>query len=215
MWTYREYRDKLDWIAYFDCDEFLELVNESDIHDYLSRDMFKTADVIDVNWKCYGDNEKLSYEQKPVWERFPEPAMPLDFKSYMFPEVTTNNHVKCIVRCNPNYIICFNEPHNAIVIDEETQNEIMTKYVNASGKEIPYSNFTEYDYENAFLKHYITLSLEEFLYRRFGRKTYANIINIPSKKVIMGIYYSCNKMTQEKKEIIEEFFRGPGKSYGK
>ena len=92
---YEEYGKLYDWIAFFDCDEFLTLKKRNTIEEYLSALYFKRYDMIHINWMCYSDNDLVRYEDKPVLERFTTP-LPYDTKvAYNFPE---NNHVKSIVR---------------------------------------------------------------------------------------------------------------------
>ena len=52
--------------------------------------------MIHVNWMVYGDNNLITYEDKPLSERFLNPILPIDFKcGYDFPE---NCHIKSIIR---------------------------------------------------------------------------------------------------------------------
>ena len=92
---YLEYGKDYDWIAFFDCDEFLVLQKKETVCEYLSSIYFNKYDMIHVNWMCYGDDDKIRYEEKPVMERFKNP-IPYDTKvAYPIPE---NYHIKSIIR---------------------------------------------------------------------------------------------------------------------
>ena len=50
------------------------------------------------------------------------------------------------------------------------------------------------------------MTIEEFLYRRFGRRSYADMASSFNKDVVMKIFYDTNEMTAEKEEIVNDFF---------
>ena len=61
-----------DWVAFYDFDEFLILTKDKNIKEYLSRDCFKYANQILINWKTYTDNDlvyTLEYSPKPNYAR--------------------------------------------------------------------------------------------------------------------------------------------------
>ncbi len=62
-----------NWIAFYDADEYLYIQNYSNINKFLSLSQFKNCSSILINWKYYGDNDKLYYEQKPLQQRFTKP----------------------------------------------------------------------------------------------------------------------------------------------
>ena len=70
---YKKYNNDYDWISFFDVDEFLYLENFTNIKQFLSLNKFKKCQSIIINWKYYGDNNKLYYENKPLNERFTVP----------------------------------------------------------------------------------------------------------------------------------------------
>jgi hypothetical protein len=62
-----------DWIAFYDIDEFLYIINYTNINKFLSLPKFKKCSSILINWKYYGDNNNIYYEPKPVQYRFTQP----------------------------------------------------------------------------------------------------------------------------------------------
>ena len=49
-------------------------MNYTFINDFLSSNDFNNCQSIIINWKYYGDNDKLYYEPKPLRERFNKPV---------------------------------------------------------------------------------------------------------------------------------------------
>lgn len=92
---YRQFSTEYEWIAFFDADEFLELNDFSDIHDYLNQECFSDCNLIHINWMIFDDNDLVHYEDKPLKTRFTRPANFDCIRTYSFPE---NHHVKSIVR---------------------------------------------------------------------------------------------------------------------
>ena len=79
---YKKFNSKYDWIAFYDIDEFLEISNFSDINEFMSLPWFKNFQSVLINWKYYGDNNKLYYENKPLYERFTAPFFFNKSKNY-------------------------------------------------------------------------------------------------------------------------------------
>ncbi len=58
-----------EWMAFFDCDEFLVLKAHHSLRDYIS-DAPDDAGAIGINWQVFGDGGHASYAPLPVTERF-------------------------------------------------------------------------------------------------------------------------------------------------
>ena len=107
-----------DWVCFFDCDEFLDLRNDKSLKKYLSKKCFDDFEQIHINWKVFSDNGLIHYENKPLKERFTEPA-PFDAKNqYSFPE---NYHIKTIIRTNTDKTCFFENPHYLSNNERETK----------------------------------------------------------------------------------------------
>lgn len=196
----KTYGKDYDWIAFFDCDEFLHLVRHRNIKEYLSEEMFNDFNIIKINWLCYGDNELLSYDIKPVQERFIIPVLPLDYhKTYK--EVSENQHIKSIIRTNKvNNIIWYSNPHSPINIEP---------CCNASGKSISHITwYSNIDYTYAYIKHYQTKSLEEYMnkiYRGYPDQIITNKNEFLTKQ--LSNYFKMNKLTEEKIKFLKENYK--------
>lgn len=191
---YNEYKDRYDWIGFFDVDEFLEIRDGKTINEFLSDGRLRNSDAIFVYWLIFGDSGNLHYENKPVYERF---------VNYVEPSETANTF-KVFLRCKPDVFVRFFDANMFEWTLFSNRNFLVT---DTEGNEIEHGyEYQAFNYNRAFLKHYNTLSIEEFLYRRFGRRSYADRNSNFNKETVMNIFYSINEITEEKKRIIDDFF---------
>lgn len=195
---YDKHKDEYDWICFFDIDEYLTFENERvTIKKFLSRKCFRDFDMIHVNWKVYGDNNLIHYEDKPLRERFKEPIMPLDFKyGYNFPE---NNHIKSIVRGGLEGVIWNATPH--------TPNGI-ARCCNAVGNECKSeSPFNEFDFSTAWLNHYQTKTIEEWLEIKQKRGVADRTRETFLKTYKVEYFFRYNEKTEEKEKILNDYLK--------
>ena len=59
---YKKYNHNFDWIAFYDVDEYLYIKNYKNINNFLSLHKFEKCQSIIINWKYFGDSNKLFYE---------------------------------------------------------------------------------------------------------------------------------------------------------
>lgn len=188
-----KYASDYDWVAFFDFDEFLVLKNHSTIQEYLEWVNTKgDFDCVKVNWMIYTDNNMIENDGRPVNERLTTP-MDYDKKvGFNFPQ---NNHTKSIVKCKADDFEIGWNPHVPI---------ITKKICNADGVAIEdNSPFTPYTFDNAYLKHFNTKTISEFIHgkmvRGLGDRTHADYMKI----VPINEFFKVNDMTPEKKEYLE------------
>ena len=186
---YDEHHKEYDYIAYFDCDEYLVLNKDHTIQEYLRRHIFDDAQVIQISWRMFDDNGNIRYEDKPLYDRFKVPRM-------FDPEEHLHEHVKSIVRCDidPGYVTFMN-PH--------TVSYMRLYVVNNEGERVPNTYQQEMSYGLAQLNHYFTKSLEEWLWRyKRGR---ADTIDKRTFDNFVEEYFSINERTIDKEKFIEDF----------
>ena len=195
---YNTYKDNYDWIAFFDCDEFLEFKKKSmTIQEFLDNPKFEDYDMVHVNWMCYGDNDQLYYEDKPVQERFPKPVTPYNFRvKYPFAE---NCHVKSIIR---GYIddIEIKWTRNS----HSPTTELACCDSRGRAIENSFSPFCDYDFSVAYLKHYTTKSVEEYCekIKRGFPDTTPN--NYEEQHDMAERFFRYTKKTDEKMDLIKQ-----------
>lgn len=88
-----QFREKFDYIAFFDVDEFLVLKNHTNVKDFLAE---KNCSV-GINWALFGDSNLDDDGSMGVLKRF------------TMRQIGVNPHVKCIVRTGPD--VEMNHPH--------------------------------------------------------------------------------------------------------
>ena len=183
---YDRNHNEYDYIAYFDCDEYLVLKEDKSIQEYLRRSIFDDAQVIQLSWLMFGDSGHITYEDRPMYERFTDP---IHSKGNL-------EHVKSIIRCDidPDYIR-FRNPHTVSCMD--------LYFVNGEGERIINSFQQIPSYKLAQLNHYYTKSLEEFLWRyERGR---ADIIDRRTIEDFARDYFALNEKTIDKEKFVEDF----------
>lgn len=198
---YIKYGNEYDWIAFFDCDEFLTFATTEikTISQALSDKRFDGFNMIYVNWKVYGDNGMVEDDGRPVLERFVVPLKPFD---KIMPEtnVKINSYVKPIVRGGLKRVF-FNSPHTPKTMD---------KCCNPSGKEVAVVRTTdEIDYSYMYLRHFMTKTINEYIHKL--KRGYPDLPP-PDEKHIKSVYekgartifFFVNKATPEKIKIIKE-----------
>jgi len=188
---YNDYRQDYDWVAFFDCDEFLTLVKHKQVGDFLQDELFNDFNAIVVNWMCFGDNDLVNNDGGGCLKRFTKPIS-YDAKH----DLTTpeNYHVKTIVRCKNIETFRFINPHCTDI----------ARQCNVLGKQHkPSTTFEEYDFSSAYLRHYSTKTIDEYcdkMIRGFPDQMWngsrvKNFLNVH--------FFSVNKITKEKIEVVK------------
>jgi len=152
-------RKYFDWLAFYDVDEFLYLRNYSNINEFLSLKKFEKCSSILINWMYYGDNNKILYEQKPLKNRFTHPFYFSNNKIY---DKYYYSAAKSIIRGRLN-ISWAHFPHflnNSIICRPD-------------GK-IVQQPFSSPQYNSAFIKHYTTKTIEEYIIKLFKGNVFSS-----------------------------------------
>jgi len=181
-----------DWIAFFDVDEYLELIPKNiSIQDFLNNSRYKNCESIKINWKVFTDNNQLYYEDKPLNERFPE-------------EINQSQKIngvrKVIIRGNLlNYSQrkSFN-PHSIFKSN---------KSCDSNGK-IREGYFIEPpEYKYAILNHYVTKTIKEFCDKiKKGHSFFNRILDNNLINYYFHYFFKYNKKTKEKISIFNNEF---------
>jgi len=176
-----------DWVLFVDDDEFLELKKHNNIREFLSS-FNDNVKKIAINQLHYGDNENCYYEKGRVQDIFKNP-LPLD--SY-------NSAIKSLLK-NTNGIYSLNA-HS--LLDNNPYFNADNKII--SLKNISHISYNEVTYETAYIKHYCTKSLEEFVKCKIKRAKSNNVI-YSDRFNIDSYYFLYNKRTKEKEKLYNIF----------
>ena len=183
---YNKLSNEYDWIAFFDMDEFLTLVKDTNIKDYLSRECFKNANQILINWKTYTDNDLIYDDGRPCLERF---TTPMDINKYVqYGDIKENQHIKCIVRTKIANVKCESVHHlSAELLENTTYNNCGTKIMPGA--------FQEINYELSYIKHFFTKTIDEFINNRIKKWVNWDFHNFV---FTLNNFFKVNNLTQEK-----------------
>jgi len=187
--AYFKYGNLYDWIAFFDIDEFLVLHNYT-LNEFLTK--FKDTDVIHINWRYFGDNDLVFYDNRPVMKRFKNPAPENVKYAKTFPE---NNHVKSIIKTKLpfTYFGCHTFYYGNT-----------TKCLHANGKPSnPKLDVHPYDFTNAQINHYGTKTIDEYIRRRcLSSKVASHNKDITAEQRLKW-FFNVNKHTSDKDELVK------------
>ena len=185
------------WIMYLDIDEFLTFSEKNagySIKRFLNQDKFNDAEMIIFSWLLYGDNGHIQYEKRPVLERFTEPQA----GAFVNPNTML---VKCCVRGNLTGI-GFPNPHSAGRRPEELKTYL------PSGKTVEKYNSSypqvHIEYSDAYIRHFFTKSMEEFLQKKLIRGSACRKDNV---KRNVDCYWIANEKTPEKEKVFNDMIK--------
>ena len=192
--VYDKFRDRHDYMGFFDLDEFLYL-NGRDFKTWLkeSRDSVKHAGSIQFNWRYFGDNGKLRYEDKPVVERFPSPCVTTVRYAQDHPE---DLFTKVIVRCDRG--MKMHLVHSVLMDGEYIS-------VHANGNIVREGRgLLPIDFSNGCINHYGTKTIEEYVKRKclFTKTACGPNQHTPEDRIKW--FFNVNEDTPEKRAIIKE-----------
>lgn len=166
--TWDKHNQNYDWLAYFDADEYLELDPKyKTISDFLSLDRFNDADEIRVSWKMYGDNGIV---RSPILQDYRVEARFKDERNIS--PTTWHNVTKAILRGKRDITfnrICHACSHHGANISN------IRKDVDVYGTEVDHTSHKwKAILAEAWLNHYRTKSLYEFLVNKAYKRTAEN-----------------------------------------
>ena len=183
------------WVLFVDDDEFLELKKHKNIREFLatfSDDVTKIA----LNNVHYGDNEKCYYEDGSVQGIFKTP-LPFDARTL---ESNFNSAIKSLLK-KTNLHDTYRLNGHSLIDDKP--------YFNADNKKISLRKFwnthdEDATFDTAYIKHYCTKSLEEFVKCKMKRAK-SNNVNFSNRFSIDSYYFLFNVRTKEKEALVDYF----------
>lgn len=192
---YNAYGKQFDWIAFIDVDEFITFSKESGIHtikEFLAR-FGEEVQIVHLNWMCYGDSGIVELEDNySVLERF---TVPMDYDKkvqYDFPE---NDHVKSIIRGGMDI--------GNRTIHVHTPKDYDYYVVDARGEKCENDYFKPYDFSVAYIRHYVTKTIFEWL-MKLSRGT-ADDCSLNHRFYSIARFFLYNKKTEEKEKIVAHY----------
>ena len=187
---YSHYGNTCDWIAFFDADEFLELPLNDNIGSFIADFQNTDYNCVFVNWICYGDNGHLYYENKPIQERFTKRS---SNEAWFNKNIPLHYYVKSIVKTNIHGISFKESVHYP--------NSNSVRACNSNKKPCLLANYQNPAVSKAYLKHYITKSLEEWV-NKIKRGYPDHIVDDVKYNQYLERYFIINSDTEEKRNLL-------------
>lgn len=177
-------RNEYDWILFCDIDEYLTLVKDNNVKEYLSRSVFNNVNIIKINWMNFDDNEELTYKNIPQHIRFTHPCNsdPLSFFE--------NRHIKCFINCKAKNVEMIDYLHggahcpNRFIPNELFKNNKNFGFynyklvvVNNEGNLLNFfeqrreSKIRTINFNLAYLKHFRFKTIEEYCTNKIQKLT--------------------------------------------
>ena len=181
---YRIYSPHYDWLAFFDFDEFLCLNDGLTSVKQLIERHADHADCVMVPWMMMTDNNLVRYDARPLMERFTERS------------ADTFSAGKCIVRggiTDLRFTKSVHVPYQPIL-----------RCVTPTGAPTRQHRSQPEEYSVAYLKHFSTKTVEEWLINKMKKGTagrrYENFC-----KQYKYYFFMINKKTPEKEQFVNDF----------
>ena len=188
--VYEKYKNEFDWFCFLDIDEFLTLTDTNSVKEFVQLPQFKDFNAIRICWKCYGDNDLITVDGNySVLDRFVEPSFQEDstlvktiFRSFGDEDLLfVNSHGPTAVTmkgCNTNGRL-LNTPQKASISRKDTT------------------------YEHAYIKHFITKTLEEYINKKMVRGGSAQSQIDLNKKYNLSNFFRYNIITDKHIEFLK------------
>lgn len=186
---YNNNNKKYDWLIFYEFDEYIFLKNYTSIKSYLNDIRFSKCKKIYLNWIFHTDNNLLKYDNRSLFERFPEREKKArnkkgggvsSIKSIIRGKLK-NLRVDCIHRLSLKLKGCNGYGNKTKLIGIETNNS---------------------DFENYYIDHFYCKSTEEFIEKvNKGCALFDNDIGYKLDRI--RTYFSYNRITLKKIELIE------------
>ncbi len=185
---YLDYKSTFNWCAFIDIDEFIELPKGKKITEFLNNPIFKNFEAIRLKWHLYGDDDIITRDMSiPVQNFFKKQCNTHKF----------SNFSKSIIRGNLSRITiksshCGNRDGKLLKQCNSIGQTTTDFYVVAPHKEA------------AWINHYMTKTLEEFLIQKYKRTD----CQFEKRQLDLDYFWGLNKKTAEKEKFIENFLKG-------
>lgn len=191
---YREHGSEFDWMGFIDIDEFVQ--SEMPMPDVLNT---LQADVVAFSWRMMTDNGLVHYDDRPVQERFTQPAEDLKPESQF---------VKSFVRGGIEGLSFDRDPH--------MPHHPALEVVNPDGGKAPQCSVGTGSREVAWIDHHFTKTAEEFAQKvsRSWPAIHDERI-IEKEKNAVNHFFRFNERIPEKEEILGVKPKKAGKAAGK
>ena len=189
--VYRKYGGEYRWIAFFDFDEFLEIVGCDNIHRLMPN--YEGYDCVLFNWQNFGDNGLVTDDGRNLRDRFTEP-LPFDHV-VQYAGIPDNEHVKSIVHGGLPLVEFADNPHLP-------SNKM--RCCNSVCEPCGQNPFQKYNFSVAYIKHYATKTVSEWYSNKWQKGTGNKTSHSHFESKYAGRFFDYNERTMEKEKVMRE-----------
>lgn len=185
---YSKYNTLYDYIMFFDCDEFIQLSNKfSSIADVISQPKFSNAKIIRLCWKVFGDSNLTTVKNNDysVQTRF---TIPSTFLNY-------NHYYKSLIKCK-NIQVKTISAHGCYDVNDDVF------YTNGEKCQNKCSSELLSVYDDIWINHYHTKTIEEFINQKVNRGDASNAKQ--ANNTTIDFFFKINSFTNEKQIILNK-----------
>ena len=195
---YHEYKDKYDWICFWDIDEFIEFDKSKTIQEFVSQKKFDKAKCIRIGWKQFTDNNLLTVKNNNYSiNRFTEvfdKKFCLENKIPVQHAIISNTQAKSIIRTN---IKDFKVTSPHCFLNVPTVNAVGEKCrIAIKLGDIPV-------WKGAWLNHYRFKTIEEYVTKKMVRLWPTKYMNGGKDRLDLNYFFMHNKKTKEKVDFAK------------
>lgn len=177
---FKKYREKYDWIAFFDADELLDVEN---IKMFLGNNTFSEHDCVRVPWKIFDDSNIIESNGNYSFKRF---------KTFEF-----SRGCKAIVNTKSKKIGGIS-PHGPLNVNACDPNGDKCK-----SRDLFLWDSLKNKQCNVWLNHYIFKTLEEYIDNKMVRLYPDQSAKSAKSKLTIERFFTVNKITQEKIDYLK------------
>lgn len=183
------YRKQYDWIIFIDIDEFIMLDDKyNNIKEFLNESMFDKVDIIRLHWKLYsGKTEKNNTYN--VVERFLEP---IDHSENCF----AKSIIRSTIQWTGGQIYGHGYFQNENLIVVNSVGERVSNKWSVAGSPV---------YKNAWINHYPTKTIDEFINQKYFR---GGPNNNPRRYSTLDYFFKYNENRPEIRQYGENKIKG-------
>jgi len=183
---YNEHKNDFDWIIFIDIDEFIVLQNWKNIKEFLADPKFNGYPVVRLNWHLYGDDNKTSRDMSiPIYKGITK----------RLTEHRYGSQAKEIIRGGLNNVVIPSSHFCRI-------NGKLPKQVMPDGKPTDCEVKGLRNCNEAYINHYMTKTLKEFIDQKMQRSTDAGF---PDRVIDLEYFWNINPKTPEKEKFAKEY----------
>lgn len=192
---YKRFGRKYDWMAFFDIDEFLTILNpyyKRDVKRFLDSWLYDDFDIIKICWQCMTDSGLLTADGNYSVKRFTQVSSPAA-------GCANNRNAKCICRTNKPLVW----KRSVHVPDGERWS-----ICDATGTQTNARNgFEKPIWREAVIKHYRFKTLEEYITTKMQRLYPDQEPEQAAQKLDLNFFFKVNERTPEKEELADKLLK--------